>query len=123
MSTALLVLQILLALVFLFSGVMKLSQPKEKIAEKMAWAEDFSPGQIKLIGLLELLGAIGLVLPLVFGILPALVPLAAVGLALTMAGAAFTHLRRKEGSMAIPSIVLLVLLLFVAYNQFTSLTI
>lgn len=118
MNIALWILQILLAVVFVMAGAMKLMQSKEQIAEKMAWANDFSPGQIKLIGLAELLGALGLVLPGLTGILPILTPLAAAGLALTMVGAAVVHLRRGEGPMAVPSIVLLLLLLFAAYGRF-----
>ncbi len=118
MNIALWILQILLAVVFVMAGAMKLMQSKEQIAEKMAWANDFAPGQIKLIGLVELLGALGLVLPGLTGILPILTPLAAAGLALTMVGAAVVHLRRGEGPMAVPSIVLLLLSLFVAYGRF-----
>ena len=53
----------LVAVLFLMAGIMKATQPKEKLAENMAWVTDFSPGQIRTIGVLEILGAIGLVLP------------------------------------------------------------
>ena len=54
---------------------------------RVTWANDFSAPQIKLIGLAEVLSAIGLVLPLVLGVLPVLTFLAAAGLALRMPGA------------------------------------
>lgn len=66
----------------------------------MGWANDFAERQIKMIGLAEVLGALGLVLPLALNILPTLTLVAAVGLALLMGGAASTHIRRKESSIA-----------------------
>ncbi len=118
MNIALWVVQILLAVAFLGSGLMKLTQPKEKIATSMAWAADFSPTAIKLIGLVEILGALGLVLPAVTGIAPILTPLAAVGLALVMVGAAITHARRGETQMIAVNVVLLLLAAFVAWGRF-----
>ena len=118
MGIALWVIQGLLAVAFLGAGTMKLSQPKEKLAANMGWVEDFSQPAVRLIGAVEVLGAIGLVLPALTGILPWLTPLAALGLALTMVGAALTHLRRKEyGNIAVNA-VLLVLAAFVAYGRF-----
>jgi uncharacterized membrane protein YphA (DoxX/SURF4 family) len=60
---------------------------------------------IKLIGALELLAAIGLILPAVLDIAPVLVPLAATGLAVTMVGAAIVHIRRKEYPMLVGNAV------------------
>ena len=116
MNIALWIVQGLLAFVFVMAGFMKISQPKDKVKEKgMAFVEDFSDGQIRLIGLLEILGAVGLILPGLTGILPVLTPIAAIGLALTMAGAAFTHIRRGgETQMFVTNLVLLALALFVA---------
>ena len=71
---------------------------------------------MKAIGALEILGALGLVLPAVTGILPVLVPLAALGLTATMDGAVIVHLRRRE--TFIPPAVLLVLAAFVAVGRF-----
>lgn len=107
----------LLAAAFLGAGVMKLTQPKEKLAASgMAWTEDFSPGTIKLIGLLELLAGIGLILPAVLDIAPVFVPLAATGLVLVMIGAIVVHVRRKEPY--IPQVLLLVLAAVVAWGRF-----
>lgn len=90
------VLQIVLALMFGMAGVMKATQPKEKLVEKLPWVEDFSPGTVRFIGVMELLGAIGLVLPAATGVLPVLTPMAATGLAAVMLLAMNTHRRRGE---------------------------
>jgi uncharacterized membrane protein YphA (DoxX/SURF4 family) len=118
MNTALWVAQILLALGFFMAGMMKLFRPYEKITEMMAWAKDFSPGIVKTIGLLEVLGAIGVIAPAITGILPVLVPIAAAGLALTMIGAMITHIRIGEGSKIAPNIILLLIAVFVAVGRF-----
>ena len=68
--------------------------------------------------MLELLGAIGVVLPILTGVLPWLTPLAAVGLALTMLGAAITHLRRNEYPNIIVNVIIFTLAIFVVYGRF-----
>lgn len=122
MNIALWIVAGLLALTFLAAGAMKLSQPKEKLAASgMGWTEDFSAGAIKAIGTIEILGAIGLILPPLVNIAPWLAPLAASGLAVTMVGAAVTHLRRKEPQMVGINVVLLILALLVAIGRFVLL--
>ena len=109
----------LLAAAFAAAGLMKLTQPKAKLAASgMAWTEDFSDSQVKGIGAVEVLGALGLILPAALGIAEILTPLAAAGLALTMVGAAITHLRRGEGSMVPINVVLGGLAVFVAVMRF-----
>jgi uncharacterized membrane protein YphA (DoxX/SURF4 family) len=118
MGIALWVVQVLLAAAFVVSGATKLSQPKEKLLKNWAWVEDFSQGTVRIIGALEVLGAIGIVVPALTGIVPSLTPLAALGLVLTMIGAALTHLRRAEyGAIAVTAVVL-ILATFVAYGRF-----
>jgi len=108
-----------LAAAFLGAGLMKLAQPRTKLAESgMGWAADQSDGAVKAIGALEVLGALGLVLPAVFDIAPVLVPIAATGLALVMLGAIVVHARRKEPQMIIANVVLLALAVFVAWGRF-----
>lgn len=115
MIIALWVVNGLLALAFLGAGTMKLLKSKEAIvAGGMRWAEDVSPAGIKAIGAVELLGAIGLILPLLLNIAPVLAPIAAVGLVITMAVAIIVHVRLKEkfivnlvlGGLALVSAVL-----------------
>ena len=119
MNIALWIIAGLLALAFLAAGAMKLAQPKEKLAATgMAWVEDFSPGMVKTIGALEVLGALGLILPAALGIIPVLVPIAAVGLAALMIGAAITHARRKERQMLPVNLILFALAVIVAVSRF-----
>ena len=118
MNTALWIIQAFLAFAFLVVGVMKVAMPREKAAERAPYVEDFTGKQIWLIGILEVLGAIGLILPGLTGILPWLTPLAAVGLALTMIGAMITHFRRKEYASITGPVVLFAMAVFVAYGRF-----
>jgi uncharacterized membrane protein YphA (DoxX/SURF4 family) len=108
----------LVALAFLAFGTMKLTQPKEKLAPQMHWVEDMSLNTIRGIGLLEVLGAIGLILPRLTGILPWLSSLAAIGLILTMIGGAIVHLRRKEP--IVPNLIFGVLSAVAFYGTITN---
>lgn len=113
------ILQIVLAVAFLAAGGMKLARPKPALVSAgMGYAEDFTDSNIKLIGAVEVIGAIGLIVPWLTGIAPILTPIAAVGLALVMAGAVVVHVRRKEAF--IPPLVLGVLSLAVAVLRFAS---
>ncbi|MEQ8674527.1 MAG: DoxX family protein [Aggregatilineales bacterium] len=118
MNVALWIVQVLLAIAFAAAGGMKLATPKAKVADnpRMAWVNDFTQTQLRIIGGLEVAAAIGLILPAALDILVFLTPLAAVGLVLTMIGAALTHIRRKEP--IIPNVVLGGLALFVAVGRF-----
>lgn len=105
MLIALWIINGFLALAFLAVGSAKLFRPKPALqAIGMAWTEDFPDARIKLIGAAEILGAIGLILPLLTGIAPILTPIAATALALLMLGAVVVHTRRKENTA--PSLVL-----------------
>ena len=120
MAIALWIVQGLVAAGLLMAGFMKATRPKEALQEQMAWVEDFSATQVKGIGVLEILGALGLILPMLTGILPILTPLAAVGLTVIMVGAVFTHIRRGETAPPelMPATVFLVLSAFIAYGRF-----
>ncbi len=119
MNIVLWILAGLLAAAFAAAGLMKLTQPKDKLAASgMGWTEQFSPGAIKAIGALEVAAAIGLILPALLDIAPILVPLAALGLVLMMIGAAITHARRKETPMIGANLVLLALAAVVVWGRF-----
>ncbi|MBU8865646.1 DoxX family protein [Paenarthrobacter aromaticivorans] len=119
MNITLWIVASLLALAFLAAGGVKIFQPQKKLAASgMGWTEDSKPAAIKAIGVTEILGAAGMILPAVTGIASYLVPLAATGLAIVMVGAAITHLKRGEKSMALVSVVLAVLALVVAVGRF-----
>ncbi len=120
MNIAIWIAQVLLALAFVLSGISKLIQPIEKLAAQMGYVKDFSPNVIRGIGVLEALGAIGVILPALTGILPWLTPAAAGGLGLVMLGAMATHFRRKEYPMIVANLVLLALAAFVAYGRFVA---
>ena len=119
MNTALWIAQILLALAFLMAGTMKATQPIDKLQERMEWVKSLNPRTlVRVIGTLEILGAIGLILPALTGIGPWLTPLAASGLGLTMIGAMALHTRRHDAPAKIaPSIILLVMAVFVLYGR------
>jgi uncharacterized membrane protein YphA (DoxX/SURF4 family) len=123
MNILLWILQGLLASMFLMAGLMKASKSKDELKEKggdrMKWVEDVSPGNLKVIGVLEVLAAIGLILPQLTGILPWLTVLSAVGLVLMMIGAEILHLRRGDGAQALVTTLFLLLMAgFVAYGRF-----
>lgn len=108
-----------LAAAFAAAGLMKLARPTAKPAESgMAWTEDFSDSQVKLIGLVGVLGALGLILPAAFDIAPTLTPVAAAGLAVTMLVAASVHVRRGEQQMVPINLVLAAPAGFVAVMRF-----
>ncbi|BDM70183.1 hypothetical protein HEK616_36700 [Streptomyces nigrescens] len=118
MNIFLWILQGLLAAFFAMVGLMKATQPTTKLAKSLPWVEDFSPSAVKTIGAVEFLGALGLILPAAIGTATALTPLAATGLALTMAGAVVVHARRKENSVIGMNILLLILAAVVAWGRF-----
>ncbi|MGW6404677.1 DoxX family protein [Streptomyces sp. NPDC055134] len=118
MTVFLWILQILLALVMLAGGAGKLAQPYAKTAEAMPWARSFSAAQVKAIGGVEVLAALGLVLPGAAGVAPVLTPLAATGTTLLMIGAALTHARGKEWSHIGINVVLLAVAVVVAWGRF-----
>jgi hypothetical protein len=119
MNIALWIIAGLLAAVFLASGAMKLIQSKEKLAASgFGVVEDFSAGAVKAIGALEVLAAVGLILPAALDIAPVLVPLAAVGVVLLMVGAVTVHLRRHEAQAIVVPLALLALAVLVAWGRF-----
>ena len=119
MNVALWIVAGLLAVGSVASGVKKLIQPKEKLAASgWGWVEDFTAGTVKAIGTLEILAAVGLILPAALGIVPVLVPLAAIGLVLLMAGAIITHVRRHEAQALVVNLAVLALAALVAWGRF-----
>ncbi len=97
MLIALWIVNALLALVNLAAGSFKLARPKAALAQAgQGWVDDFPAPAVKLIGVAEVLGAIGLVVPLASGVAPILTPIAAIGIAVLQIGAIVTHVRRKE---------------------------
>src|SRR5262245_5993768 len=98
MDTVITVMQVVLGLDFTAGGLLKLTLPYAKFTQLpfQGWANDFKSEHIRLIGVLEASGGVGLIVPLFLHSLTMLTPLAAVGIALVMSGAMATHLRRSE---------------------------
>ncbi len=116
MNTALWVMQWLVGVVMVLTGALKLFTPRLKLAEKFKWAATWTDTNVKLLGLAEVLGGAGLVLPWQLAIVPVLTPIAAIALAILMAGAVKTHLDLKEPF--IPPAVLGVLCIVIALGRF-----
>jgi hypothetical protein len=83
----------------------------------MAFMEDFTDGPIKAIGALEVLAAVGLILPGITGIAPVLVPLAGIGIALIQTGAVIVHSRRSETKRLIMNLVFIAMAVFIAWGR------
>jgi hypothetical protein len=120
MNLALWIIAGLMAAVFLLAGANKLLIPQEKLAKAPGggWVLDFSAGFVKALGAVEILGAVGLILPALLGIAPVLVPLAAVGLATIMVGAAIVTYRRRESTHVLVDVTYLAMAVFVAFGRF-----
>jgi hypothetical protein len=119
MSIAVWIVSGVLAAAYLFSGSNKLFRPKAALLKTMAFTEDLTPWQIKVIGALEILGAIGLIVPVLTGIAPILTPIAAVGLALLQIGAFALHVKRGEaGPASLANGLLFAAAVFVAVTRF-----
>jgi hypothetical protein len=120
MNVVLWMIQGLVAAMFLMSGVTKSTQPRDKLVQRMPFYEDIAPPVVRLIGGAELAGALGLVLPAVFGFATVLAPLAATGLALIMVLATGMHARRKEPGAMLLTSVLLILAVVIAWSRFRT---
>jgi hypothetical protein len=119
MNIALWIIASLLAVASLAGGAVKLAQPREKLAAVgWRWVDDFSDGTVKTIGALEILAAVGLVLPAVLDVAPVVVPLTAVCLVLLMLGAMITHVRRHEAPLIVVNLAIIALAGFVAWGRF-----
>ena len=119
MNIVLWIAQILLAAMFGMAGIMKTFQTA-KAREQMSWAKNRSDNFVRFVGASELLGAAGLILPLVTGILPWLTVLAAVGLILIQLLAIFTeHLPKKEYNVIPVNIVLIAIAAIIVIGRWT----
>jgi len=118
MNVVLWILAGLAAAAFLMAGMMKVMQGSKVEEKGMAWARHYSDRAVRGIGASEVAGALGLILPAVTGIAPWLVPVAALGLVVVMAGAVRRHLVDGEGAKGVmPALVLGVLVLIVAVGR------
>ncbi len=108
-----------LAVSNLASAGLKFFRSKEQLdASGLHWVEDFAPRSIKGIGVAELLGALGLILPPLTHIAPVMAPIAAIGLVVLQIGAAITHIRRREYKVLSANVPLIILGVVVAVLGF-----
>jgi hypothetical protein len=119
-NIALWVVQGLLALVYLAAGGVKAVRPREQLAAsgRFDWMKDTSDGGVKAVGIVEILGALGLILPELTGIAPILTPIAAVGLVIVQVLAMRVHIRLGEQKSLPANVILLLLAAFVAVGRF-----
>jgi hypothetical protein len=109
--------QIVLAALYLLAGGMKATRPITELAKRMGWPAQY-PRLTRFIGIAEVLGAIGLILPMLTGILPWLTTLAAVALVVVQVLAIGFHAQRGETSKSLPmNLVLLALAILVAWGR------
>lgn len=113
MNIFLWILQGALALMLLMAGFMKAFTSKKHLEQKMAWTKDYGAGTLKFIGIAEIFGAAGLILPWLLNIMPVLTSVAAFSLGLVMLLAMGVHAKRKEQKEVMMNVVLMVLLIVV----------
>jgi uncharacterized membrane protein YphA (DoxX/SURF4 family) len=119
MNTLLWILQIVLALIFTAAGAIKLIQPRDQLAKTLGgWVYDFPAALLKPLGLAELLGAAGLIVPPLVRIAPILTAIAACGLLVTMIAAMVTHARRGEYPNVAINVLLAIMAAVVAWGRF-----
>lgn len=117
LNIALWITQFLLAALFLMAGSTKLFQPINEIAKMLPWAAEMPAGMVRFIGLSELLGGIGLLLPSILRIQPKLSVFAAIGLALVQVLAAGFHISRGETSVIGMNFLFMAMAVFVAWGR------
>jgi hypothetical protein len=119
MNVVLWSIQALLAVTYVISGSAKAFQSLEGLGKRMTWVPDVPVVLVRFIGIAELLGAIGLILPMVTNIAPWLTVVAAAGLALVQACGIVFHVSRHEARVVVSNIVLLLLAGFVLVGRVT----
>ncbi|MGC4834788.1 DoxX family protein [Micromonospora vinacea] len=119
MNLALWIAAGLLATIALAGGITKTFVPKQKLsaANGGGWTGDASVRFVKTLGVLEILAAVGLILPGVLDIAPVLVPVTAICWILLMVGAMITHLRYREARFIVLNLVYLAMAAFVAWGR------
>ncbi|MEO5640591.1 MAG: DoxX family protein [Sphingomicrobium sp.] len=118
LKIALWVAQIWLLIAFGFFGAMKLTQPLAELAKMMTWIPDFPPALPRFIGAMEILGALGMVVPILFLKRPSLTAAAAIGFCLIQLLAIMLHASRGETGQTIGlNLLLLLPALFVAWGR------
>ena len=120
MNVALWIITGLLALVVLAGGLTKTFMPLDKLAQHdgAAWTRGASPAFVRILGILEILAAIGLILPAVLDVAPVLVPVTAACWIALMIGAMITHGRLGQAKLVLVNVVYLVLAVAIVVGRF-----
>lgn len=112
------IIQGILAAMFIPVGAMIVTQPKEKLAPKFPWVNDFPTGIVKLNGVSKILGGIGLIIPMLTGIATILTSLAAMGLCTIMILATAYNIRKHDMKAVVANVIIFLLAAFIAYGRF-----
>lgn len=111
------ILQVLLAVFFFMAGMPKAFQPLGEISETITWVPDVAPPLVRFIGISEILGAVGLLVPALTRLFPVLTTYAGAGLSLVMLAASVFHGTRGEMVPALSTFMVFVIALFITYGR------
>jgi DoxX-like family len=117
------IVQGLTAALMLMSAFMKIATPISELSVKWKWTGELPETVVRLLGVLDLLGGIGIILPALLKIKPSLTPLAALGVVLLMISASVFHISRGEASVIGFNIILMLLASFIAWGRYKKLPI
>jgi putative oxidoreductase len=112
------IVQGLTATLMLMSAYMKIATPILELSSKWKWTGELPETVVRLLGVIDLLGGIGIILPALLRIKPSLTPLAAVGIILLMISASVFHISRGESSVIGFNIMIMLLASFVAWGRY-----
>ncbi len=118
LNIALWIGQFLLASMFIMAGWMKSVQPIEELGKSLPWVNEVSAGLVRFIGVSELAGGLGILLPSLLKFKPFLAPLAALGLAVIMVLAFGYHVIRAEYSALGINVLLAAIAVFIAWGRY-----
>jgi hypothetical protein len=117
-DTYLWIAQIAAAVIFGLAGAMKTTlSPENLVSKGMSWAGRYPAGSVKIVGWVEILGAMGLIFPQLWNIAPVLTPLSALGCAIIMLLAAIDHLKNGENKNIFVNIILLALCAYITWGR------
>jgi hypothetical protein len=117
LNTGLWVAQLILLAAFGAAAWLKITSPIPQLAAMWPWTGVLPEPQVRLIGLIDLLGGIGVVLPTLTGVRPRVTVVAALGCATLQVCAMIFHISRGELAATPVNVVLLALALFVAWGR------
>jgi putative oxidoreductase len=117
------IVQGLTAALMLMSAFMKIASPIPELSAKWKWTGELPQQVVRMLGIVDLLGGIGIILPAILKIKPGLTPLAAVGVVLLMISATVFHISRGESSVIAFNIILMLLASFIAWGRYKKLPI